>query len=163
MVYTGDRRARKPNRSWWNKPEINGGAVTSLAAGTRGRGDMTGALGDQAYPAGDGASEKTQLLGAKMNYLVFFHFLSFYSALSHLTLDPARCQLTREPRKEGKAKKKGGGGLERQMSQSATSSSCFAYTSFSWPRNMSLAIFPSFWSILEKRCLLFFLRELKLL
>lgn len=129
MVYTGDRRAGKPNRSWWNKPEINGEAVTSLAAGTRGRGDMTGALGDQAYLAGDGASEKTQLLGAKMNYLVFFHFLTFYSALSHLTLDPARCQLTREPRKEGKAKKRGGG-LERQMSQTATSSSCFAYTSF---------------------------------
>lgn len=89
---------------------------------------MTGARGDQAYLAGDGASEKTPLLDAKMNYLVFFHFLTFYSALSHLTLDPARCQLTREPRKQGKAKKKKG--IERQMSQTATSSSCFTYTSF---------------------------------
>ena len=92
---------------------------------------MTGARGDQAYLAGHGASEKTQLLDTKMNYLDFFHFLTFYSALSHLMLDPARCQLTREPRKQGKAKKKKKKkGIERQMSQTATSSSCFAYTSF---------------------------------
>ena len=39
--------------------------MTSLAAGTRGRDDMTGALGDQAYLAGDGASEKTLRRGGK--------------------------------------------------------------------------------------------------
>lgn len=141
MVYTGDRRARKPNRSWWNKPEINGEAVTSLAAGTRGRGDMTGALGDQAYLAGDGASEKTQLLGAKMNYLVFFHFLSFYSALSHLTLDPARCQLTREPRKEGKAKKKGGGAWKANESNSHL---LLLLCLYFLPPDLGICLWPSF-------------------
>lgn len=163
MVYTGDSRARNPNRSWWNKPEINNMTEAMTSVGCRDQGKRW----HDWCPGRPGLSSRRWSLredattGRKNELPCFLSFSHLLLCPQPPHVRPSRCQLTREPRKRGKAKKKKKALKGKWVKQPPPPPASLILPS-TWPRNMSLATFPSFWSILEKRSLLFFLRELKL-
>lgn len=108
MVYIGDSRARNPNRSWWNKPEINNMTEAMTSVGCRDQGKRW----HDWCPGRPGLSSRRWSLredattGCKNELPCFLSFSHLLLCPQPPHVRPSRCQLTREPRKRGKAKKK---------------------------------------------------------
>lgn len=132
MVYTGDRRARKPNRSWWNKPEINNmtEAVTSLGCRDQGKRWRDWCPGGPGLPGRRWSLREDAATGSKNEWPCFLPFSLLLLCPQPPHVRPSQMSADKGAWEIGKGQKKKKKGIERQMSQTATSSSCFAYTSF---------------------------------